>query len=85
MELGTLEGILGCVVAGMGVTLLPQSVVMKNGLIEKVDVHAIEARYAATTTLFIRRKDAFARKAISELLEVIALEQSGQTGPQRKE
>ncbi|MGD8562254.1 MAG: LysR substrate-binding domain-containing protein [Desulfarculaceae bacterium] len=85
MELGTLEGILGCVIAGMGVTLLPQSVVMKNGLIEKVDVHAIEARYAATTTLFIRRKDAFARKAISELLEVIALEQSGQTGPQSKE
>jgi len=40
-EFGTLEGILGCVAAGMGVTLLPCSVVMDLNYISKVNAHKI--------------------------------------------
>ena len=32
MELGTLDGILGCVAAGMGTTMMPRAVVEGNSL-----------------------------------------------------
>ena len=40
-ELGTLDGMIGCVAADMGVTLLPRAVVGRN---ETVNIHTLNAR-----------------------------------------
>jgi DNA-binding transcriptional LysR family regulator len=54
-ELGTLDGMIGCVAAGMGVTLLPRAVVGRN---EAVRVHALEPARSRVETLFITRRAA---------------------------
>ena len=51
-ELGTLDGMIGCVAAGMGVTLLPRAVVGKN---DGVSVHALGTPQSRVETLFIAR------------------------------
>lgn len=58
MELGTLDGILTCVAAGMGVTLLPKSVVQNCSVRESLRCHALPAEFAHISTVFIRRADA---------------------------
>jgi DNA-binding transcriptional LysR family regulator len=58
MELGTLEGILGCIGAGMGFTLLPRAAVERSSLPGAVRLHKIEPLYARVATAFIRRSDA---------------------------
>ncbi|WP_082890428.1 LysR family transcriptional regulator [Halotalea alkalilenta] len=58
LEFGTLEGILGCVSADLGITLLPRSVVEKSALGEKLAMHDVPPDIAQTPTLFIRRKGA---------------------------
>jgi LysR family transcriptional regulator, cell division regulator len=54
-ELGTLDGMIGCVAAGMGITLLPRAVVGRN---ESVRVHALEPALSRVETLFIARRAA---------------------------
>jgi DNA-binding transcriptional LysR family regulator len=54
-EFGTLDGMIGCVAADMGVTLLPRAVVGKN---ETVSVHSLSAAQSAVETLFITRRTA---------------------------
>lgn len=54
-ELGTLDGMVGCVAAGMGVTLLPRAVVGRN---DSVRVHALDPAQAQVETLFITRSAA---------------------------
>jgi LysR family transcriptional regulator, cell division regulator len=51
-ELGTLDGMVGCVAAGMGVTLLPRAVVGRN---DSVSVHALSPAQSRVETLFITR------------------------------
>lgn len=54
-ELGTLDGMVGCVAAGMGVTLLPRAVVGKN---ESVKVHSLGSAQSRVETLFVTRRAA---------------------------
>jgi LysR family transcriptional regulator, cell division regulator len=54
-ELGTLDGMIGCVAAGMGITLLPRAVVGRN---ESVRVHALEPALSRVETLFVTRRAA---------------------------
>ena len=60
-ELGTLDGMVGCVAAGMGVTLLPRAVVGRN---ENVSIHALGAAQARVETLFITRRTAHEYSAL---------------------
>jgi DNA-binding transcriptional LysR family regulator len=60
-ELGTLDGMIGCVAAGMGVTLLPRAVVGRN---ESVRVHALEPALSRVETLFIARRAAHEYSAL---------------------
>jgi DNA-binding transcriptional LysR family regulator len=60
-ELGTLDGMVGCVAAGMGVTLLPRAVVERNGA---VSVHALGAAQSRVETLFITRRAAHEYSAL---------------------
>lgn len=70
MEFGTLEGILGCVHAGLGVTLLPRSVVERAAVQYNVHYHEISGNFLRIPTLFIRRKDTFKTAAVSEFIKV---------------
>jgi len=54
-ELGTLDGMIGCVAADMGVTLLPRAVVERSAMHGSVSVHALGTSHARAETLFIQR------------------------------
>jgi LysR family transcriptional regulator, cell division regulator len=60
-ELGTLDGMIGCVAADMGVTLLPRAVVGRN---ETVSVHTLSAAQSGVDTLFIQRRSAHQYSAL---------------------
>ncbi len=56
LEFGTLDGIIGCVSADMGVTLLPRVVVERSELKGKIRAHALSDSQKRVDTLFIRRR-----------------------------
>jgi DNA-binding transcriptional LysR family regulator len=68
MELGTLDGIMSCVAAGMGITLLPKAVVERHGSRRSVRCHELPSAFANVTTVFIRNQDAVVTPALSALL-----------------
>lgn len=67
-ELGTLDGMVGCVAAGMGVTLLPRAVVGRN---DSVRVHALDPAQAQVETLFITRRAAHDYSALRGFIACI--------------
>ncbi|MBX9648824.1 MAG: LysR family transcriptional regulator, partial [Xanthobacteraceae bacterium] len=60
-ELGTLDGMIGCVAADMGVTMLPRAVVGRN---ETVTIHTLEPAQSQVDTLFITRRGAHQYSAL---------------------
>jgi DNA-binding transcriptional LysR family regulator len=68
LEFGTLEAIVGCVGAGLGVTLLPRALVGTVWNAARVAVHALPAAEAMVETVFIRRRDAFVSSALTAFL-----------------
>jgi len=72
MEFGALDAILGCVTAGMGVTLLPRVVVDRPQYRDLVAIHHIPARYARLATGFIQRRDMSAGSALQALVKLAA-------------
>jgi DNA-binding transcriptional LysR family regulator len=72
MEFGALDAILGCVAAGMGVTVLPRVVVERPQYREQLAIHTLPARYAHMATGFIRRRDMPAGQALEELVKLAA-------------
>lgn len=71
MEFGTLETILGSVVAGLGITFVPKSSVSyleERGLIQ---CHSIPEKYSKINTIFIRRADAYLTSTIEKFIETI--------------
>lgn len=70
MELGTLDGILSCVAAGMGLTLLPRAIAEKDELKRSIRCHPLPDEFARVTTVFIRRHDAIATSALTAFLGI---------------
>jgi DNA-binding transcriptional LysR family regulator len=70
LELGSLDAIIACVGAGVGVTLLPRGVVASAAKEGRVSVHKLSAEHAHTDTIFIRRHDAYASSAMKAFLEL---------------
>lgn len=71
MEFGTLDAIIGCVSAGLGISLLPYSVVAKyirEGILQQ---HAIPNPYAKVETLFIYRKDRYVSTSLMKFREML--------------
>jgi DNA-binding transcriptional LysR family regulator len=60
-ELGTLDGMIGCVAADMGVTMLPRAVVGRN---DTVSIHTLKAAQSEVETLFIQRRSAHQYSAL---------------------
>ena len=60
-ELGTLDGMIGCVAADMGVTMLPLAVVGRN---DSVSIHTLSPAQSRVETLFITRRTAHQYSAL---------------------
>ena len=66
-ELGTLDGMIGCVAADMGVTLLPRAVVERYDLTGEVRIHALSASLSQVDTVLIQRRSAHPYSALQGL------------------
>lgn len=64
-ELGTLDGMIGCVAADMGVTLLPRAVVERSAMNGSIAIHALSPAHARVETLFIHRRAGHQTSALS--------------------
>ena len=60
-ELGTLDGMIGCIAADMGVTLLPRAVVGQN---QTVNIHKLSTAQSRVDTLFVQRRGAHQYSAL---------------------
>jgi len=69
LEFGTLDAILACVAAGLGVTLLPRIVVEEARRTGRVAVHGLPAEEASVETMFVRRQDALISSALAAFLQ----------------
>jgi DNA-binding transcriptional LysR family regulator len=68
LEFGTIDGILGCVAAGLGVTLLPRGIVEAPSRAGRLAVHRLPSEQARVETMFVRRRDAFVSSALAAFL-----------------
>jgi len=71
LEMGTVEGIIGCVSAGLGITMMPFSVVEPHAKRGEVAVHRLAAADARVETVFIARRDIVRSPALEEFISVI--------------
>lgn len=71
LEFGTLEAIIGCVGAGLGITLLPKSLIGPVWRDGRVAMHQLPAAEAHVDTVFIRRRDAFVSTALATFLQLV--------------
>jgi LysR family transcriptional regulator, cell division regulator len=71
LEFGTIEGILGCAAAGLGVTLLPRALVDSARRARRIAVHTLPPDEARVETVFIRRRDAFVSSALAAFLAFV--------------
>ena len=77
MEFGTLDGIIGCVEAGMGVSLLPLGIAAPMRQAGRVSVHAIPNEMGRALTLLVHRKDTLLTSALERFLDQVAVESIG--------
>lgn len=71
MEFGTLETILGSVISGLGVTIVPKSSVyniLKKG---HAKAYLLPKKYSDISTVFILRSDAYITATIEKFIDVI--------------
>ncbi|MFT9820944.1 LysR family transcriptional regulator [Lysinibacillus sp. NPDC056185] len=71
MEFGTLDGIIGCVAAGLGVTLLPRAIAQKYMDTQSLSLHILATKQAQIPTWFIYRNDEVQSPALKYFLETI--------------
>ncbi|AZZ91248.1 LysR family transcriptional regulator [Hahella sp. KA22] len=72
MELGTLEGILGCVAVGLGCTLMPRRVVEQSPYAKELAISELPEHIAHTPTLMIRYRDIPLRGGMQTLRDAVA-------------
>lgn len=71
MEFGTWETILGSVIAGLGITIIPKSTVSLLEADGVVRIYYIPEKYSKITTVFIRRADSFLTNTMQKFIETI--------------
>lgn len=69
-EFGTLDGILGCAAAGLGVTMLPRALFRNANTRYKVRLHKLPASDSRVETAFIRARDGFVSPALAAFLDL---------------
>ncbi|WP_447649351.1 LysR substrate-binding domain-containing protein [Pseudomonas abietaniphila] len=71
LEFGSIDGILACVAAGVGITLLPRGVVARAWQEGLVAVHEIPPTLSQVETVFVRRVDSHFSSALATFLESV--------------
>ena len=69
LEFGTIETILASVAAGLGITLMPRSLVAAARY-DGIVMHPLPPQDAIVDTVFIRHRDSFVPRALTALLEL---------------
>ncbi|MCM2534783.1 LysR family transcriptional regulator [Neobacillus pocheonensis] len=72
MEFGTLDAIVGCVSAGLGVSMVPQSVVAKHVQDGILRQHSIPNLYGKVKTVFIYRKDKYVPSSLLKFINMLS-------------
>jgi LysR family transcriptional regulator, cell division regulator len=70
LEFGTLETIISCVAAGLGVTLLPKALIGVVGKSNRVATHDLPNGEGRVETVFIHHGDAYATSALRAFLDM---------------
>lgn len=70
-EFGTLDAIMGCCAAGLGITLLPRAVVEAARTDHAVALQALPPAEAWVETLFLRRRGAAMSSALAAFLDLV--------------
>ena len=68
LEFGTIDSIVSCAAAGIGVTLLPKAMVEPARREGRIAVHTLPAAEAVVETVFIRRRDTLVSSALEAFL-----------------
>ncbi len=71
LEFGSLDTIISCVSAGVGITLLPRGVVAAAAQEDRVAIHTLPPERSMVDTLFVRRSDAYTTSAMTALLDML--------------
>lgn len=72
LDMGTQEGILGCVAVGLGCTLVPRKVVAQSHYANDLNLELLEPEYSQVPTLMVTRKDVMSMAGIETLLQMFA-------------
>jgi DNA-binding transcriptional LysR family regulator len=70
LEFGSLDAIIGCVAAGVGITLLPKAVILPFWREGKVAAHELPPEQARVDTVFIRRSQSHLTSALAAFLAI---------------
>ncbi len=68
-ELGSLEAILGCVAAGMGITLVPRAAVEVSPSRDRLTMKKLPAKYSRLSVVFVRRRDVLMTRGLAAFVE----------------
>jgi len=71
LDFGTIDGIMGCVSAGAGITLLPRSVAAAAHDAGQVAIHELPPEEAHVETVFVRPRDGFVSSALDAFLRCV--------------
>ena len=75
-EFASMDGILGCVAAGLGFTLFPvaisESASFRARWGKQITIHRLPGKVGRMSTVFIRRSDAFNSSAMSAFLSLLS-------------
>ncbi len=72
MELGSADGMVECVAAGMRVSILPFSSVENASKLGIISVHRIGKTLASVPIYFVKREDTLVSKPLSAFLDLLA-------------
>lgn len=72
VELGSADGMIECVSAGMGVSILPFSLVEKASKLGVISIHRIGKRLESVPIMFVKRKDTLISKPLSVFLALLS-------------
>lgn len=70
VEFGTIEGMVGCVKAGLGVALVSKLIAQQLNTDNKLKLHSVPEEYRLVTTVFIRRHDMPMTNALQRFIEI---------------
>lgn len=71
MELGSADGMVECVAAGMGVSILPFSSVEKASKLGIISVHRIGKKLSFVPIMFVKREDTLVSTPLTAFLDLL--------------